>query len=398
MAVMAEANRELVGPAFLTALRRRGLEGDLARDVHDYLALLLDYNSARNARIRAQCIAIGGLFEAAGITAVLLKGAAWLFDDHSDAAADRIMHDIDLLLPAERLDDAAQLLTGAAYREDADFSEIGHFHLASLIPERGEAAVELHRDVSRWPARLRATEVIRDACAIAPGLAMPSAAHRILHNVLHAQLENGYWLSGIVSLRDTLDLARLVEMRGQAVDWVALSEEARVRKNRAPLSGALHVAARFLGSSVPAPFRDDRSGRQHAARCAVGERYVHVGRAFQVLDRAHRAFDWKRDAYGLEATDCQGLRLRIAVLRRWFSRLGRSRWLSLRRKEPVRWGRMVRRAGLSQLDPVPNRARLAEPASEASCKSCSESPNDGRGRAIPHKANGAFQRKMDGEP
>lgn len=328
MLVMAEANRELVGPAFLTALRRRGLDSALARDVHDYLSLLLDYNAARNARIRAQCMAIGCLFEAAGITAVLLKGATWLFDDHPDAAADRIMHDIDLLLPAERLHDAARLLTGAAYREDAEFVEIGHFHLASLIPDRGEAAVELHRDVSRWPARLQATEVIRDARVIAPGLAMPSAAHRILHNVLHAQLENGYWLGGVVSLRDTLDLARLVELHGEAVEWIVVREEARSRQNETVMSGALHVAARFLGSPVPGPFVNDRSGRRHALRCEVSERHVHVRRTFQVLDRAHRALNWGRDAYGLEAIGYRGLQLRIAVLRRWLARLARNRWLS----------------------------------------------------------------------
>ena len=208
LAVIAISNQHMVTPALWTALSRWDLCQQLPNDVRDYLSLIYTRNADRNERIRKQCVEIGRILSEAGVQAVLLKGAAWLFDGSLAAAADRMMRDIDLLVVSEIVEGAVRALVGSGYKDSGE--SLADFHYAPLLPIAGEAMVEIYRDLSYRADLLPASEVIVSAHEVAPGLLLPSANHRIVHNVIHAQIENGDFVGGTVSLRDTLDLARLV--------------------------------------------------------------------------------------------------------------------------------------------------------------------------------------------
>src|SRR5262249_945893 len=157
---------------------------------------------------RQQCIEVGSILSKANLRAVLLKGAAWLFDGSSISAADRMMVDIDLLVPAEDVDAAVKALIACGYYEpDDSLVEIEHFHHPPLLPPGGETCVEIHRDLSHRPGLLAARAVLDAASQVAPGLLLPALRHRLLHNVIHGQIENGDRAGHVVNLRDTLDLA-----------------------------------------------------------------------------------------------------------------------------------------------------------------------------------------------
>ena len=203
--VVSWANKHLVAPALWTKLSQPAFCELLPQDVRNYLSFLHARNAARNERIRLQCLEIGLNLARAGLRVALLKGVAWLFDGNWLAASDRMMRDIDLAAP-EEFEPAVRALEGSGYREMSGiYIEVGHFHHAPMVCEGGEASVEIHRDLANRIELLSSAEVIASAREVAPGLLLPESRHRIVHNVIHAQILNGNFIGGIVDLRDGLD-------------------------------------------------------------------------------------------------------------------------------------------------------------------------------------------------
>ena len=299
LAIVWLANKHLIVPALWTSLSRPQLCEYLPADLRNYLVLLHDRNAARNARIRLQCLRIGAVLARAGFRAALLKGAAWLFDESSPAASDRMLRDIDLVITPNDFEAALRTLAAAGYREASGiYVELEHFHCAPMICEGAEVCVEVHRDLDYRAEFLPSNEVIASSSEIAPGLLLPHSRHRIGHNVVHAQRLNGDFAGGVLSLRDTLDLARLVAANAPQIDWSALAQEARDRGYFHYLSGAIHAAHRCLHSPLPPPFVDHIWGRLHAWRC-IQQRRWRICQFFEGIGRVTRALAWERDAYGL---------------------------------------------------------------------------------------------------
>jgi Uncharacterised nucleotidyltransferase len=315
LAVFSLANQHLVTPALWTAFSRYELCQQLPEDVGGYLLLLHTRNAERNKRIREQCIQIGRTLSAAGLRAVLLKGASWLFDGNLEAASDRMMRDIDLLVTSDNVEAAVRALVASGYKDSGEsLVEVGHYHYAPLLPSEGEASVEIHRDLARRIDLLPASEVITSACEVAPGLLLPNIHHRIAHNVIHAQILNGDFVGGIVNLRDTLDLARLLVNSGAEADWVCLADEARARGFFRYLSGAVQVSHRVLNSPLPPPLADYR-GKLHAWRCIHQRGWPSISKVAEKFGILSRALAWDRDAYALNITS-RSLRSHLLVNKR----------------------------------------------------------------------------------
>jgi hypothetical protein len=314
LAVVCWANKYLVAPALWTSLSRPSFCEFIPQDVRNYLAFLHGRNAARNARIRLQCLDIGSTLARAGLRAALLKGAAWLFDGNSLAASDRVMRDIDLAVAPEEFEPAVQTLMASGYREASGiYIEVGHIHYAPMVREDCEASVEIHRDLANRTEFLSSTEVIASAREVAPGLLLPEYRHRIVHNVIHAQIMNGDFAGGVLDLRDGLDLARLIAGSGAEFDWPVLALEARDRGYFRHLSGAIHAAHWILHSPLPSPFPDHLWGRLHAWRCVQQRRWPRISKVLETLGLLSRALAWQRDAYALGLTSPRSLRAQILV-------------------------------------------------------------------------------------
>jgi hypothetical protein len=255
-----------------------------------------------------------------GLKAVVLKGAAWLFDGSSAPASDRMMRDIDLLVQAEQVETAAATLVAFGYVDSGEaLVEGGHFHHAPLLPKCGEAIVEIHRDLSHRVELLPGHEVIASAVKVAPGLLLPAVHHRIMHNVIHAQIENGDFVSGIIDLHSALDLARLVWRCGPAFDWNRLASEARDLGIFHHLSGALHAAHLVLHCPLPVPVQG-LAGRAHAWRCSHQRKWPALSKIPETLGILTRALAWERDAYPLGLGGRRSLRAHFLVNRRRIQR------------------------------------------------------------------------------
>jgi glycosyltransferase involved in cell wall biosynthesis len=316
LTLIALANRYLVVPALWTALVQTERLQQVPEDVRGYLALLHSRNAARNARIRQQCVGLGAFLMRGGIRAVLLKGAAWLFDGSVAPPFDRMMQSIDLLIASDQIEAAVTTLVSVGYRDTCDsVVEKPQLHHAPLLPPGGEASVKLHRDLSHRVNLLPSDELIGSASEVAPGLLLPMVRHRIAHNVIHAQIETGNFVGGILNLRDALDLARLVVRCGPEFDWGALADEARDRGFFHHLSGAIYATHRFLGSPLPIPLKSLRA-RIHASRCAHQRQWPVANEIFENIGLLTCAFAWDRDAYPLRLGTDRSLRARILVNRR----------------------------------------------------------------------------------
>ena len=201
LAILDLANQHLVAPALWTAFNRLMRAHELPEDVRSYLSLLHTHNVARNERIRKQCLSIGAILAEAGVRAAVLKGATWLFEGSVEPAKDRMMRDIDLLVASQDFDIAVRTLIDSGYQDTSEMLvETDQFHYAPLVPKDDKSSVEIHRDLAHRTNLLPAAELLSYAHEIAPGLLLPSVHHRILHNIIHAQIENGDYVGGVVNL------------------------------------------------------------------------------------------------------------------------------------------------------------------------------------------------------
>lgn len=322
LALAAAADRAFLAPALHAALVAQRLDARLEGDFRDWLALLHSENERRNQIIAAQCRDVGGLLHGIGVTAALLKGVGWLFDGAPDAAGDRMMLDIDLLVPRDRQDDAVGALLRAGYREVAEGpAEPGHFHHLPLQPPAGGVLVELHRDLGWQRQALPAEEVLAAATPVAPGLALPRADHRLLHVVLHGWVQDADWIGGRVPLRDLLDLARLVTRHRDAVDWPALRAHAGAAGFGRVLDTALLLAAQLLAVPLPRGIVPGPLARLQAWRVAWQQRHAWAERSGRVTARLARGLFSARDSYALDLP--AGRWAPLAIGRRRLARLRR---------------------------------------------------------------------------
>jgi len=320
-ATIGAAGEDFAIPALATMLADAGLLDFAPNDVQQFLRYTRSRNAQANGQIREQCLEIGGALAAAGLFAVLLKGTTWLFED-GPAAHDRMLRDIDLLIPRSALDSARHVLSALGYRTwTAVVPEIGHIHDPPLEHPDRRTSVEIHVELTTWVSYLSAEEVLVEAIAIAPGLFVPSPLHRLVHSVVHAQIANGDFVGGVLNFRDCLDVGRLMQKNIPSEDWMSLAETARQRQFFRPLSAALHKAAYVSGTEIPEPFRSDPSGRRHLRRCLFQKRWPSLGIAMRKFGVFCRATAWERDAYALGLGSDRGLAAHVLVNRRRMERI-----------------------------------------------------------------------------
>lgn len=317
MASIKRANAELCAPALTTALMETGEHPALPGEVAAYLDHILESNEKQNEAVRTQCLMLGDVLANAGIEAVLLKGACWLFED-GPGRSDRMLRDVDFLVAPEQAAATNYALRRAGYYDAPIMAEDGHIHPAPLMCAGQPGTIEPHIEPTTRIAMLPGHEMRRDSTPVAQGLRLPSRPHRIVHNVLHAQLVNGDLAGGMISFRDTLDLARLIEPGD--LDWDHIAGQARERGYFDALSAALHKAGLFCGSKVPDPFANDAAGSRHARRCLWQARHPRVGWLIKRWGIATRALAWERDSYALGLGDDRSLAANVKVNRRRLSR------------------------------------------------------------------------------
>lgn len=166
------------------------LAAPLPRDLVIYFAEMQRANGARNASARAQLAQIAAILAPAGIPILALKGAADVLEPLHGNAAHRYISDLDLLIPAGQISQAARLLRQAKGLPDgAAETEPGpHHHLAQINHPDWPLTIELHlRPGSDVVARVLEPDAMlaRAQDSALPGVLIPTIEDRFLHHILH---------------------------------------------------------------------------------------------------------------------------------------------------------------------------------------------------------------------
>jgi hypothetical protein len=136
-------------PALYSAFRRNGILPLLSEELALHLEHIHSLNFQRNLEILDQCREIGTFLNHKGIESVFMKGAGFLLSGIYKDAGDRIMEDIDILIPDKDLQKATEYLSILGYlpEEKGSGEKIyeDHHHLPPLICMGKTAPVEIHR-------------------------------------------------------------------------------------------------------------------------------------------------------------------------------------------------------------------------------------------------------------
>jgi len=196
-------------------------------------------------------------FDQAAIPVVLLKGIHLANTVYPDPAL-RPMNDLDLLVPFDRLEQAAERIKSLGYRPErqywADFETTVNQHLPPFWSEKDQM-VELHwtirppqlnRPVDLAAIWERAQEFDLEGLA-ARGL---STEDLLLHLTAHSAIQH-HLRGGLQSL---YDIATIVNRRTAQIDWTRLGELARTHKLQKALYLLLRLCRDLFGAPVPKAF------------------------------------------------------------------------------------------------------------------------------------------------
>lgn len=145
-----------------------------------------------------------------GVRPILLKGANSLWDRKP---AWRFLRDIDLLVPADRAEDAGRALRDAGYYPDnARPDRPHHHHLAPLYCEEHHGWVELHRrGGNRYAERLLPTAELvastTEATANGVSVGLLDPVTQVLHAVVHHHVGHGGDARGTMSVKGLYEFA-----------------------------------------------------------------------------------------------------------------------------------------------------------------------------------------------
>jgi hypothetical protein len=192
------------------------------------------------------------------VPVVLLKGAAYLAAD-LPIARGRLYSDIDLLVPAARLNDAERALLASGWEEaelapnDARYFRAWLHELPPLIHRRRRTLVDLHHSILPRTDRLRLDPSLLLASATpVPGarrLHVLAPADMALHGATHL-FRNGDFTHAVRDLRDLDEMLR--HFAGDETFWQTLLDRAARLDLRLPCYCGLRYARLLYATPIPA--------------------------------------------------------------------------------------------------------------------------------------------------
>jgi hypothetical protein len=260
------SNEYLVASALPFTLGALGLRDGLPRATLEYLDGLAAKVRDRNARVLDQAMAVASVLNRIEVTPILLKGGANLLRNLYPDPAMRMVTDLDMLVPAERIDECVASLRGQGFQPLSDYRHPREHHFPMLGRPDLPVPVELHHQVLAHPYDefLTAKEVRDGASPIdcrGVSIAVPAPTCAVIHNVAHAQLSNHDYIYGAIDLRALVDLALFSRAYQGDTDWCAVRHRFARRGARVALDFHLLGALDLLGAPIPPPEQRDPVAR-----------------------------------------------------------------------------------------------------------------------------------------
>lgn len=209
---VALCNHHLILPVIYLKFKSHDLIAQLPDELSDFLKEIYDLNVTRNNEIIQQLHEVTELLNQNNIDPLFLKGSGNLLDELYATIGERILTDIDILVPEKDYLLSAKLLEDDGYTMPEPFyGDVENQKHYPLIWKPGYPAVlEIHRlpvteKHQRW-FNSRIVDGEKKQVAALNGCFVLSDQHKIILNFIHSQLDHKNQLYGVVSFRDLYDL------------------------------------------------------------------------------------------------------------------------------------------------------------------------------------------------
>jgi len=291
--VIYSSGQHLVSPALWFYLQQKELLPLLNTEQQEYLKLVYDLNLSRNAQIKNQLFLLLPDFNAVGIKPVLLKGIASLLGGLYETSGIRVLGDIDILVPEEKLEIAKNIMLDHGYtytpfpNQDID---VEHRHLPGFVHKQHPVAIEVHRfpvaeKYFGWVNSTTAQSGSVPLSLEAGVVRLPSPEFRLLHNFCHCQLGDRGFFRACINARQMLEWVKLRDKYEAEFDWVSIQQ--KVSKNYAvsAWAGYLLAARKYFSQEIIAKTQTPPLAKFFMYRLQCGERHTVCWRLNLIIDR-----------------------------------------------------------------------------------------------------------------
>lgn len=238
-------------------MEEQGLLTEVPNRVVDHFSAAKVFVCHRQLTARWEINRILAALAGTDMPLVLLKGGAYILAELPPSRG-RLLSDVDLLVPRERLDSFEQTLLGHGWESvkleeyDQRYYRTWMHELPPLShPERG-LEVDIHHTISPLTSRLSpdSARLIADSIPLADSrLRILQPVDMVLHSAVHL-FHDGEFING---LRDLVDLTDLFQHFGkQAGFWEKLVARARLQGLQRPLFYTMRYTNRLLAADIPA--------------------------------------------------------------------------------------------------------------------------------------------------
>ncbi len=148
-AVVKVSTAQYVFPALYCNLKRANFLYYLPKELVNYMIHIADLNRERNQQIIDQAKELNKLLLANNITPIFLKGTAFLLQNFYKDIAERMVGDIDFIVPKEQYQKTIQILLENNYSKvhKTTYNYPQFKHYPRLQKENSIAAVEVHKQL-----------------------------------------------------------------------------------------------------------------------------------------------------------------------------------------------------------------------------------------------------------
>lgn len=239
------ALRTFSAPLLHAVLGRSGLLDRAPEEVAVRLARSRTWSAVRWERLAEQCRALGEGMEAAGVRAVVLKGAhtGWLYAERGA----RGTADVDLLVAPDRVEAASRVLRDLGYEATSFEAHDDHRHLPPFVLADG-LPIELHHTLARRGEPTAFADGVAERLVPltqAPGLWVMERTDALLYTIKHLAAHHRFeTTNGIAGLAD-------IGVLLDGVDPATLLARAQAWGIARATTLSLALARDLLGVGVP---------------------------------------------------------------------------------------------------------------------------------------------------
>jgi hypothetical protein len=218
------ADHHRVLQAIFPKLRDHKLQEYFPEKVMQHLKYIFDLNSARNLEIIKQTKKLTTILSKEGITPLYMKGVGNILNGVYKYPGERLLHDIDFLVPEERFEDAAEVLFKDGYKSNYRYNP-GLIYQLKHYPILFKPGEPVYAEIHRMPIGQRYTRYFNTEMVLGsskhpvthPNCLVMSIEHSIIHNFLHAQFEDHARIYARQFMRNIYDMFLLSDHKDPEV-------------------------------------------------------------------------------------------------------------------------------------------------------------------------------------